>query len=72
MSSKLDKAIEALRKLPEEDQEAAAEGLLAYASRSSAYRLTREQEEELRRRLAGPLEVLTDAEAEAFFSRLMA
>ena len=72
MSSKLDIAIEQLRNLPEEDREAAAEGLLTCPSRSSAYRLTREQEAELRRRLAGPLEVLSDAETRAFFSRLMA
>ena len=72
MMTRLEKAFAELQKLPEADQDAAAEGLAAYLSRGSAYRLTAAQTAELEARLAAPLNVLTEAETEAFFRRLMA
>ena len=72
MTIKLENAIKEIRKLPETDQDAAAEGLLAYSSRTSDYRLTDKQISELKSRLAAPLDILTDAEVNQLFSRLMA
>ena len=72
MTARLEKAITELRKLPEADQDAVAEGLSAYLSRGSGYRLTDDQVAELEARLAAPLDVSTEAETEAFFRNLMA
>jgi len=72
MTARLEKAITELRKLPEADQDAVAEGLSAYLSQGSGYRLTDDQVAELEARLVAPLDVLTEAKTEAFFRHLMA
>lgn len=66
----LDTAVEAVRKLPEEAQETIAHELMETVRVYRHLRLSEEQREEVRRRLAEPdPEMASDKEVEAVFNR---
>jgi hypothetical protein len=66
MNKKIQEAIAELEKLPDSEQEIAAEAILDFASRGGRPELTEEQAEEVRRRLGDPnATFLTLAEARA-------
>jgi hypothetical protein len=71
MSDLLDEAVAKVRKLPLDRQQEAAELLIELANEDpSAYRLSKEQLAEVRRRLAAPPDYATDAEVQEVFDRL--
>ncbi len=66
MNKKVEHAIAELVKLPETEQEVAAQAILDFAARGGRPELTAEQAEEVRRRLAEPdprFVTLTEARA---------
>ena len=68
----LDKAIQEIRRLPQDRQVEAAEFLLTFAAQgSSEYVLTSEQIVEVERRLGEDPLYASDAEVEATFRRLL-
>lgn len=71
MTKLLQKAIEQAQRLPEDEQDAAAGALMDYLDQLHSLRLTDEQAEEVRRRLADPHPVtLTLDEVRAKLQRL--
>lgn len=69
-TTNLDRAFEAVRKLPQEAQDAIADNLMEAVSNYQHLRLTKDQREEVRRRLSeqNP-EIATEAQVRAFFKR---
>ena len=73
MTKLLDKAIAAIRRLPEERQDMAAEILLEIAGwNPDEHQLDPEQLADLEERLAAPPDFATDEEVAAVFKRLTA
>lgn len=71
MTDRLDEAVARLRALPEDVQQEAADMLLDFvAEDSERSKMSAEQREEIRRRMAAPPEYATDAEVAEVFDRL--
>lgn len=71
MSDLLDNAVAQVRKLSADRQQEAAELLMELAEEDAAsLRLSPEQREEVRRRLAAPADFASDAEVQEVFQRL--
>ena len=66
---KLDRAVKAIRELPEEAQEAIAHELMERVSEFSRSHLSDTQREEVRRRLAKPRRYASDDEVRAVLRR---
>lgn len=66
---KLDRAVKAVRELPEEAQEAIAHELMERVSEFSRSHLSDEQREEVRRRLSKPRRYASDDEVKAVLRR---
>ena len=72
MTTLLELGIEKAKSLPTHRQDEAGEMLLALAEQeTSTLHLSAEQEEEVSRRMAAPLELVPEAEMEAFFHKLV-
>lgn len=72
MTDRLDEAVAKVRALPADTQEEAAEILLDFiAEDTERYRLTPEQRDEIRRRMALPPKYATDEEVLTTFERLL-
>ena len=66
---KLDRAVKAVRELPDEAQEAIAHELLERVSDFSSSHMNDDQRAEVKRRLAKPRRHASDAEVQAVFHR---
>ena len=72
MTTLLELGIEKAKSLPTHRQDELGEMILAYAEQeASTLRLSPEQDAEVRRRMASPLELVPEAEMEAFFQKLV-
>jgi len=70
MTKLLERAIEKVRTLPNHRQDEVGEMVLAIVEQeSSGLRLSRDQEDEVRRRIATPQALVPDAEMESFFRK---
>ena len=71
MNKRLDQALTKIRALSEEEQDVAADILLEYVEAKKAGTwLSREQGEEIERRIANPLPHASDADVQTLFDRL--
>ena len=71
MTQLLDRAIHKVKSLPNDRQDEAGEMLLAMVEQdSSALKLSLVQQQEIRRRLAGPQTFVAEAEMDEFFRKL--
>ena len=70
MTKLLERALERAKTLPSHRQDEVGEMVLAIVEQdSSGLRLSKDQEDEVRRRMAGPQALVPDAEMESFFRK---
>ena len=71
MTKLLERALERAKTLPDNRQDEVGEMVLAIVEQdSSKLRLSKDQEDEVRRRMAAPETLVPEAEMEAFFRKL--
>jgi len=71
MTKLLERALERAKTLPDSRQDEVGEMVLAIVEQdSSKLHLSKDQEDEVRRRMAAPEAVVPEAEMEAFFRKL--